>query len=148
MPSKASSHREAPLISADPQADTTDVYAFVSPDASDTVTLISSWNPFENPAGGPNFYKFGDNVLYEFKIDNTGDGAEDIVYQFRFTSQVKNPNTFLYNTGPIRGLDDANRNFTQTYTMSRIEGGRTVFTAGPMLTCLMTSFMLPNRLLA
>ncbi len=134
MPSKASSHREAPLISGDPQADTTDVYAFVSPDAPDTVTLISSWIPFEDPQGGPNFYRFGDSVQYEFKIDNTGDGAEDIVYQFRFTSQIKNPNTFLYNTGPIRGLDDANRNFTQTYTMSRIEGGRTVFTAGPMLT--------------
>jgi hypothetical protein len=61
MPSKASSHREAPLISGDPQADTTDVYAFVSPDAPDTVTLISSWSPFEDPQGGPNFYKFGDN---------------------------------------------------------------------------------------
>lgn len=134
LPSRASSHREAPLISGDPQADTTDVYAFVSPDAPDTVTLISSWIPFENPQGGPNFYRFGDSVLYEFKIDNNGDGVEDITYQFRFTSQVKNPDTFLYNTGPIRGLDDANRNFTQSYTVARIEGGRTVFTAGPMLT--------------
>jgi hypothetical protein len=134
MPSRASSHREAPLIGGDPQADTTDVYAFVSPDAPDTVTLLSSWIPFEDPQGGPNFYKFGDGVLYEFKIDNTGDGVEDISYQFRFTSQVKNPNTFLYATGPIRGLDDANRNFTQTYTVTRIENGRTVFTAGPMLT--------------
>ena len=134
MPSRASSHREAPLIGGDPQADTTDVYAFVSPDAPDTVTLISSWIPFEDPQGGPNFYKFGDSVLYEFKIDNNGDGVEDITYQFRFTSQVKNPNTFLYATGPIKGLDDANRNFTQTYTVTRIENGRTVFTAGPMLT--------------
>ena len=106
MPSRASSHREAPLISGDPQADTTDLYAFVSPDAPDTVTLLASWVPFEDPAGGPNFYKFGDNVLYEIKIDNTGDGAEDITYQFRFTSQIKNPNTFLYATGPITGLDD------------------------------------------
>src|SRR5215203_2301224 len=134
MPSKASSHREAPLISSDPQADTTDVYAFVSPDAPDTVTLISSWIPFENPAGGPNFYHFGDNVLYEFKIDNNGDGVEDITYQFRFTTQIKNPNTFLYGTGPITALDSANRNFSQTYTVTRIEAGRTVFTAGPMLT--------------
>jgi hypothetical protein len=134
MPSKASSHREAPLISSDPQADTTDVYAFVSPDDPNTVTLISSWIPFENPAGGPNFYSFGDNVLYEFKIDNTGDGVEDITYQFRFTSQIKNPNTFLYGTGPITGLDNANRNFSQSYTVTRIENGRTVFTAGPMLT--------------
>jgi hypothetical protein len=134
MPSSASSHREAPLISSDPQADTTDVYAFVSPDAPDTVTLIANWIPFEDPAGGPNFYRFGDNVLYEIKIDNNADGAEDISYQFRFTTQVRNPNTFLYNTGPIRSIDDANRNMYQTYTVTRVEGGRTVLTAGPMPT--------------
>jgi hypothetical protein len=132
---KASSHREAPLISQDPQADGTDVYAFVSPDRPDTVTLITSWLPFENPAGGPNFYKFGDNVLYEIKIDNTGDAVEDITYQFRFASQTRNPNTFLYNTGPIRSLDDPNRNFTQTYTVTKLNAsGQAVFTAGPMLT--------------
>src|SRR5262245_46481006 len=108
MPSSASSHREAPLISSDPQADTTDVYAFVSPDAPNTVTLIANYIPFEDPQGGPNFYRFGDNVLYEIKIDNNGDAVEDITYQFRFTTQVRNPNTFLYNTGPIRALDDPN----------------------------------------
>ena len=134
MPSHASSHREAPLISSDPQADTTDVYAFVSPDDPNTVTLISSWIPFEDPQGGPNFYRFGDNVLYEFKIDNNGDGVEDITYQFRFTSQVRNPNTFLYNTGPILGVDNANRNMFQTYTVTRIDNGRTTLTAGPMTT--------------
>jgi Domain of unknown function (DUF4331) len=68
----ASSHREAPLISADPLADNTDVYAFVSPDVPDTVTLIANWIPLEAPAGGPNFYKFGDDVLYEINIDNDG----------------------------------------------------------------------------
>jgi Domain of unknown function (DUF4331) len=135
LPGGASSHREAPLISGDPQADGTDVYAFMSPDAPDTVTLIASWIPFENPPGGPNFYRFGDNVLYEIKIDNNGDAVEDISYQFRFTTQVSNPNTFLYNTGPItRGVDDPNRNFSQTYTLTRVEGTRTVFTAGPMIT--------------
>ena len=135
VPGRASSHREAPLISGDPQADTTDVYAFVSPDAPDTVTLIASWSPFEDPAGGPNFYKFGDNVLYEIQIDNNGDAVEDISYQFRFTSQVRNPNTFLYNTGPItRGLDDPNRNLYQTYTLSRVERGTTLLTSGPMFT--------------
>src|SRR6266851_5876514 len=81
LPGRASSHREAPLISNDPQADNTDVYAFVSPDAPDTVTLIASYIPFENPQGGPNFYRFGDNVLYEIHIDNNGDGAEDITFQ-------------------------------------------------------------------
>jgi len=134
VPGRASSHREAPLISSDPQADTTDVYAFVSPDAPDTVTLISSWIPFENPQGGPNFYRFGDNVLYEMKIDNNGDGVEDITYQFRFTSQTRNPDTFLYNTGPILSPDSANRNLFQTYTVTRIDNGRTTLTAGPMLT--------------
>ena len=134
MPGRASSHREAPLISNDPQADNTDVYAFVSPDAPDTVTMIASYIPFEDPAGGPNFYRFGDSVLYEIKIDNNGDGVEDITYQFRFTSQVHNPNTFLYDTGPITALDDPNRNMYQTYTVTRIESGRTVFTAGPMRT--------------
>ena len=134
MPGRASSHREAPLIGNDPQADNTDVYAFVSPDAPDTVTMIASFNPFEDPAGGPNFFRFGDSVLYEIKVDNNGDGVEDITYQFRFTSQVNNPNTFLYATGPITSLDAATRNMYQTYTVARIEGGRTVFTAGPMRT--------------
>jgi hypothetical protein len=61
----ASSHREAPLISADPQADNTDLYAFVSPDMSNTVTIVANYIPLEQPQGGPNFYKFGDDVLYE-----------------------------------------------------------------------------------
>ena len=134
LPGRASSHREAPLISNDPQADHTDVYAFVSPDAPDTVTLIASFIPFEDPAGGPNFFRFGDNVLYELKIDNNADGVEDITYQFRFTSQTTNPNTFLYNTGPIKSLDDPNRNLFQTYTVTRIDSGRTTLTAGPMRT--------------
>jgi len=134
MPGRASSHREAPLISADPQADTTDVYAFLSPDNPDMVTLIASYIPFEDPAGGPNFFRFGDSVLYEIKIDNNGDAVEDISYQLRFTSQVNNPNTFLYGTGQIRSLDDPNRNMFQTYTLSRVQGGTTVLIAGPMRT--------------
>ena len=79
MPSRASSHREAPLISADPQADTTDVYAFVSPDDPNTVTLISSWNPFENPQGGPNFYGFGENVhaLVDGVVQQDGSVLDD-----------------------------------------------------------------------
>ena len=129
-PGRASSHREAPLVSGDPQVDTTDVYAFVSPDNPNTVTLISSWIPFEDPAGGPNFFKFSDSAVYEFKIDNNGDGVEDITYQFRFTSQIKNPNTFLYGTGPITSLDHANRNFVQTYTVTQIDANVRVCSAG------------------
>jgi hypothetical protein len=136
MPGRASSHREAPLISNDPQADNTDVYAFVSPDAPDTVTLIASYIPFEDPAGGPNFYRFGDNVLYQFHIDNNGDGVDDIRYDLRFTTQVNNGNTFLYNTGPVtKGLNDPNLNVVQSYTLTRVDGGtNTRFVAGPMLT--------------
>src|SRR5579864_7229588 len=103
-----SSHREAPEISKDPVADNTDLYAFVSPDKPSTVTLIANYIPLQGPAGGPNFYEFGDDVLYEIHIDNNGDALPDITYQFRFTAQVTNPNTFLYNTGPIGSLTDPN----------------------------------------
>ena len=117
----ASSHREAPLISADPLADNTDVYAFVSPDAPDTVTLIANWIPLEAPNGGPNFYKFGDDVLYRINIDNDGDANDDIVYEFRFRTRIQNKQTFLYNTGPIASLDDPNFNIRQTYSVTRID---------------------------
>ena len=88
-----SSHREAPEISKDPVADSTDVYAFVSPDDPDTVTLISNYIPLQGPAGGPNFYEFGDDVRYEIHVDNDGDARPDVTYQFHFTTEVRNPNT-------------------------------------------------------
>src|SRR6201997_5811997 len=116
-----SSHREAPEISKDPVADNTDVYAFVSPDNSDTVTLIANYIPFEGPAGGPNFFEFGDDVLYEIHIDNDGDAVDDIIYQFRFQTTLQNPNTFLYNTGPISSLDDPNWNKRQFYSVSVVQ---------------------------
>ena len=97
----ASSHSEAPLISQDPRADNTDLYAFVSPEDTSKVTFIANYIPLEAPASGPNFPSFDDTVLYEIKIDNTGDGHDDLGYQFRFTTATRNPNTFLYNTGPI-----------------------------------------------
>ena len=118
-----SSHREAPEISKDPVADSTDLYAFVSPDRPDTVTLIANYLPLEGPDGGPNFYEFGDqDVLYAINIDNDGDGDADISYQFRFTSEITNPATFLYNTGPIVGLDDPTWNRRQTYSVTRVDG--------------------------
>ena len=120
----ASSHREAPLISGDPKADGTDLYAFVSPDAPNTVTFIADYLPFEEPAGGPNFYSFDDNVLYEIKIDNDGDAYPDVSYQFKFTTKTLNPNTFLYNTGPIASLNDPNFNVRQTYTVTKFEYNR------------------------
>src|ERR1700694_3118807 len=112
QPSLASSHREAPQIADDPLADNTDVYAFVSPDHPNTVTLISNWVPLEEPAGGPNFFKFGDFPEYNYtiKIDNNGDARPDVTYEFHFHTEVLNKNTFLYATGPITSLTDPHFN--------------------------------------
>jgi Domain of unknown function (DUF4331) len=118
-----SSHREAPEISKDPVADSTDLYAFISPDRPDRVTLIANYIPLQAPDGGPNFYEFGDDVLYEIHIDNDGDAVADITYQFRFTSVTTNPNTFLYNTGPIEHLTDPAWNRRQTYSVTRVGDG-------------------------
>jgi uncharacterized protein DUF4331 len=116
----ASSHREAPLVSADPQIDGTDLYAFVSPDKPDTVTLISDWIPFEEPGGGPNFYAFSDQAKYDINIDNDGDARPDVIYRWIFTNHYRNDNTFLYNTGPVTSLDDPDLNFYQTYDLFKI----------------------------
>jgi hypothetical protein len=121
-----SSHREAPEIAKDPVADSTDVYAFVSPDKPGTVTLIANYIPLQSPAGGPNFYEFGDDVLYEIHVDNNGDGRADVSFQFRFRTTVRNPETFLYNTGPIQSLDSPNWNRRQSYDVSM--SGRTIGT--------------------
>ncbi len=123
VPVFGSSHREAPLITSDPKADATDMYAFVSPDNSSTVTLIANYVPFQEPNGGPNFYPFDDSVLYEIKVDHNADAVEDITYQFRFRSVQQNPDTFLYNTGPITDVNDADWNLKQLYTVTRIDNG-------------------------
>ncbi len=116
-----SSHREAPEISKDPVADSTDLYAFVSPDAPSTVTLIANYLPLQGPAGGPNFYEFGDDVLYEILVDNDGDAEPNISFQFRFKTTIRNQNTFLYNTGPIQSLASPNWNRVQTYDLQRVD---------------------------
>ncbi|MBE7163403.1 MAG: DUF4331 family protein, partial [Williamsia herbipolensis] len=99
-----SSHREAPEISKDPVADSTDLYAFVTPQAPKTVTMIANYIPLQPPAGGPNFSEFADDVLYRINIDNDGDGRADIIYEFAFTTKIRNKKTFLYNTGPITDI--------------------------------------------
>jgi hypothetical protein len=131
-----SSHREAPEISKDPVADSTDLYAFVSPDAPDTVTFIANYVPLEGPDGGPNFYEFGSDVLYTINIDNDGDGDADIVYQFRFDTDVTDPGTFLYNTGPITSLTSSSWNRRQMFSVTRIdtESGRSTV-LGTELAC-------------
>src|SRR5271155_1017879 len=117
-----SSHREAPEISKDAVADNTDTYAFVSPDDPETVTIITNYLPAEVPAGGPTFFEFGNDVLYRIHIDNDGDGVADITYEFSFESKIENPNTFLYNTGPISSLNDSSWSKRQFYTVSRVDG--------------------------
>jgi hypothetical protein len=119
-----SSHREAPEISKDPVADSTDVYAFVSPDNPSTVTIIANYIPLQAPAGGPNFFEFGTDVLYEIHIDNDADAQPEITYQFRFQTTVRNPDTFLYNTGQILTLDDPHWNRPQFYSVTRVQNGR------------------------
>jgi hypothetical protein len=141
-----SSHREAPGTSQDPVADSTDLYAFVSPDKPHTVTIISNYVPAELPAGGPNFYEFGDDVLYSLNISNTGSAGPDITYDFRFETQIANPNTFLYNTGPIASLDDPHFNKRQFYSVTKTVGHRsTVLATGvPSPPCNIGPLSTPN----
>jgi hypothetical protein len=117
---EASSHREAPLIALDPSADNTDVYAFISPDRANTVTVLANFIPDENPAGGPTFFKFDDSVLYQIRFDNNGDGRLDLAIQYRFRTVVGNGNSFLYNgdfdgngEGTINNLSDPDFNVKQ-----------------------------------
>jgi hypothetical protein len=125
-----SSHREAPEISKDPVADSTDLYAFVSPDDPDTVTIIANYIPLQMPDGGPNFYEFGDDVLYQILIDNNGDGSADVTYQFEFTSENTIPSTFLYNDGPITSLTSSSWNRRQSYNVTRVDSqGRSTLLA-------------------
>jgi hypothetical protein len=110
---EASSHREAPLISTDPLADNTDVYAFVSPDRPNSVTVLANYIPLEEPASGPNFFRFDDNVLYQVRFDNNGDAAVDLALEFRFRTVINNGDTFLYNTNTIDNLSDPDWNVKQ-----------------------------------
>lgn len=118
-----SSHREAPLIAEDPTADNTDLYAWRT--EGDTVTIVANYIPLQEPAGGPNFHNFSDNVLYEIKVDNTGDAKPDVTYQFRFkttfTESAFGP-SYLYNQGALDEAGDPNQLYTQTYTVTRVEG--------------------------
>jgi len=123
-PAGASSHKEAPLIAQDPVADATDLYAFRSPDRPDTVTLVANYVPLENPAGGPNFDRFGNDVLYRINVDNNGDAVPDIKFDFRFNTKIRNGNTFLYALGPVTSPRDPDLNIVQTYSLSKTEGGR------------------------
>jgi Domain of unknown function (DUF4331) len=134
FPLLAASHGEAPLISMDRFADNTDTYAFRSVEVGREgfVTLIANYIPLQEPSGGPQWFRFDDSVLYEIKIDNTGDGNADISYQFQFTTQTVNNDTVLGHTtvnenGVISNLTDVDYNMPQTYTVRRVDGSRNRF---------------------
>src|SRR4051812_9568333 len=119
-----SSHREAPNTANDPTADDTDVYAFTAQDAPGALTVVANWIPFEDPAGGPNFYNFDPKAHYYVNVDNTGDGRYDVRYLFAFKTIVRNPNSFAAALPPVRSLNDANLNVRQVYTLTRLQYGR------------------------
>ncbi len=131
----ASSHREAPFISMNPTVDATDLYMFRSYESGRAgfVTILADYIPFQDPQGGPNFFMFNPNALYEIHIDNNGDGVEDLTFQFRFnntskataltvgTKQVKIP---LIDSGVISGVNPASLNVRETYTLNLVRGAR------------------------
>src|SRR5580704_3889043 len=123
-----SSHREAPAIS------------------TDTVTIISNYLPLEAPFGGPNFFEFGDDVLYEIHIDNDADGAPEITYEFEFHTDVRDSDTFLYNTGPIGSIASPNWNRRQFYSVTRVKHGHrhTLATNLPCPPCNIGPASTPN----
>jgi hypothetical protein len=135
-----SSHREAPGTSKDPVVDSTDVYAFVSPDKPDTVTILANYVPLQDPAGGPNFFEFGDDVLYSIHIDNNGDGHAEISYNFEFKTETKDPNTFLYNTSTIKppppgSTTYPNFNRPQSYHVTMVDERGRATVIGAELPC-------------
>ena len=133
--SLASSHREGPYIAGMPKVDGTDLYMFRSyePGRDGFVTILANYQPFQDPQGGPNFYMFDPNALYEIHIDNIGDGVEHMTFQFQFknTSKataltvggkaVKIP---LINSGVITGVNSAALNVRETYTVNVVRGTR------------------------
>ncbi len=134
-PAQASSHREAPFLTKAPKVDGTDFYMFRSyaPGREGYVTMIANFIPFQDPQGGPNFYQFDENALYEIHVDNNGDAKEDLTFQFRFKStskktalniggkQVLIP---LINSSTISGVNPASLNVRETYSIDMVKGDR------------------------
>lgn len=122
VPSEASSHWDAPMVVADPQIDATDLYAFTSPDAPETVTVIANYHPFQAP-NTPVPYHFATKTRYDLNIDSTGDGKPEITYRWTFRNEDRRGLLPAYVTGPVTSLDDVNLRFRQHYTLQRIRPG-------------------------
>src|SRR5215208_7810271 len=114
-----SSHREAPDILGAPQVDNTDLYAWTTPDAPGSLTVVANWIPFEDPSSGPYFGKLDPKARYYVKIDNTGDGREDVAYRWQFKQTFRTPGSFLYAAPTVDSVDDPDLNFVQTYDLWR-----------------------------
>src|SRR5215471_2547327 len=135
----ASSHREAPIAALDHSADVTDWYAFVSYDHPERVTMILNVDGLLEPANGPNYFPFDPNVRYEMKVDNNHDGIEDITFQFRFNTEIRQPGVFTGFAGgiagipPITALDGPGSeglSLRQTYTVTMVKGGQSIDLSG------------------
>src|SRR5271170_2092989 len=125
----ASSHREAPITALDQKADITDWYCFVDPGHPDHVVMILNVDPFLEPSNGPNYFPFDPNILYEMKIDNNRDGIPDVTFQFRFTTQIRQPGVFTGLVGGIAGIPPITAlsgpgsqglSLSQTYTVTMV----------------------------
>lgn len=143
LPAFASSHREAPGITAHPKVDATDFYLFRSYETGRDayVTVVANYYPFQSPSGGPNFFELDPNAVYEIHLDNNGDGKEDLTFQFRFTNTAKDVqlpigdqqvSVPLVNVGPLSGANPPNLVVTQTYTVTMVKGDRREGTRTPI----------------
>ena len=135
LPAHASSHREAPAITATPKVDGTDFYMFNSYEAARTgyVTLIANYVPLQDAYGGPNFFKMDPNALYEIHIDNVGDGKEHVTFQFRFNNKLnattlaiggKNVAIPLTQSGQVTAPKSSSLNVNETFTVDVVRGDR------------------------
>lgn len=135
IPGHASSHREAPFITNQSKVDGTDLFMFRSYETGRQayVTLIANYIPFQDPQGGPNFYQFDQNALYEIHVDNVGDGKEHMTFQFRFKNTSKKLTVKvggkdvlipLINSGTLSEVNDPKLNVRETYTVDLVRGDR------------------------
>ncbi|WP_309750942.1 DUF4331 domain-containing protein [Novosphingobium sp.] len=156
-PALSSSHREAPAITESPKVDNTDLYAFRSyePGREAYVTLIANFQPGENPGDGPNYYTMDPDAIYEIHVDNTGDGVEDLTYQFKFTNTLKGDTGKtitvggktlpipLRQIGPIAAPNDANLGEDESYTVTQITNNRRTGVRGTVTNAAGGSFLKP-----
>ena len=153
----ASSHREAPGITETPKVDNTDVYAFRSyePGRQNYVTIISNFQPGENPGDGPNYYTMDPDAVYEIHIDSNGDAKEDLTYQFKFANQLSSAKGITLNVGgvdqsialrhvgPISSANDPDLGEREVYTVTQITGDRRSGARGQLTTGGSATFVKP-----